>query len=193
MTSRVRPFRTTTASPWTRLRLPPASRRRKCPGTTRVQRSLRSSSKTALDRRLVRTGSGSSVGARRAVWTRPDARSAPAPVADEGDVRIATNRPRSVTPIVSPRSTRRSAADARCWSSLTPMVSMCVKCSTWALSSYSVISRRRFATCCAVSSGGMVCSAMSFAMSPSTRIFPAMKACMPTWGLPSTRIALAVT
>ena len=53
------------------------------------------------------------------------------PGAVEGDVSTATNRPRSVIPRVSPRSTRRSAADARCCSSRTPTVSMCCRCSTW--------------------------------------------------------------
>ena len=55
-----------------------------------------------------------------------------------------------------------------------------------------VISRSRLATSWAFSSAGAPWSIMSLAMSPSTLTLPAMKACMPTWGLPSTRIALAV-
>ena len=58
--------------------------------------------------------------------------------------------------------------------------------------SQAVISRSRLATSWACSSGGAPCSIMSLAMSPSTLTLPAMKACMPTWGLPSTRIAFAV-
>ncbi len=57
---------------------------------------------------------------------------------------------------------------------------------------YAVISRSRLATSWACSSGGAPWSIMSLAMSPSTLTLPAMKACMPTWGFPSTRIALAV-
>ena len=58
-----------------------------------------------------------------------------------------------------------------------------------------VISRNRAAISAAAGSAaaGAACSAISLAMSPSTRTLPAMKACMPAWGLPSMRIALAVS
>ena len=39
---------------------------------------------------------------------------------------------------------------------------------------------------------GPACMAISLVMSPCTLILPAMKACIPACGLPSTRIALAV-
>ena len=60
---------------------------------------------------------------------------------------------------------------------------------------YSVMSRNRWASSAALGSAaaGAAWSAISLAMSPSTRTLPAMKACMPAWGLPSTRIALAVS
>jgi hypothetical protein len=95
-----------------------------------AQRSERRSSRTSPVFREDFTGSGNSVEGRRAGCTRPEATRALAPVAAEGGVNTATSLPLSVTPSVSPRSTRRRAADACCWSSLTPMVSMCVKCST---------------------------------------------------------------
>jgi hypothetical protein len=98
--------------------------------TTPGQRSLRSSSRTSSLPLSTGTGLGRSSGGRRAGCTRPAAINAPAPVAADAGARIATSRPRSVTPIVSPRSTRRSAAEACCCSSRTPMVSMYVKCST---------------------------------------------------------------
>jgi hypothetical protein len=62
--------------------------------------------------------------------TRPASMSPWRPALGVGGERTATNWPRSVTPSVSPSRTRRSAADACCCNSLTPMVSMCVKCST---------------------------------------------------------------
>ena len=60
---------------------------------------------------------------------------------------------------------------------------------------YSVMSRRRAVISAVAGSAaaGAACSAISLAMSPSTRILPAMKACMPAWGLPSMRMALAVS
>ena len=57
------------------------------------------------------------------------------------------------------------------------------------------MSRKRAASSPALESlaAGAACSAISLAMSPSTRTLPAMKACIPAWGFPSTRIALAVS
>ncbi len=58
-----------------------------------------------------------------------------------------------------------------------------------------VMSRNRAAISAAAESlaAGAACSAISLAISPSTRTLPAMKACMPAWGLPSMRIAFAVS
>ncbi len=60
---------------------------------------------------------------------------------------------------------------------------------------YSVMSRSLAAISAALGSpaAGAAWRAISLAMSPSTRTLPAMKACMPAWGLPSMRMALAVS
>src|SRR5690606_14632100 len=55
-----------------------------------------------------------------------------------------------------------------------------------------VISLILAAISAAAGSGVPCCIAISLVMSPCTLILPAMKACMPACGLPSTRIALAV-
>ena len=60
----------------------------------------------------------------------------------------------------------------------------------WHLTSPRV--RRAMATATGSPAEAMLCRANSLARSPSTLILPAMNACIPTWGLPSTRIALAV-
>ena len=58
---------------------------------------------------------------------------------------------------------------------------------------YSVMARMRAAISAAAGSGVIDCRAISLAMSPSTLILPDMKAWMPAWGLPSTRMALATS
>ena len=58
---------------------------------------------------------------------------------------------------------------------------------------YSVMARMRAAISAAAGSGVIDWRAMSLAMSPSTLILPAMKACIPAWGFPSTRMALATS
>ena len=57
----------------------------------------------------------------------------------------------------------------------------------------SVMALMRSAICWATGSGEADCMAMSLVMSPWTLILPAMKACIPAWGLPSTKMALAVS
>lgn len=131
-TTSARGRHTTPASRPTRLPRRPTSRRPRCPHTRPppTQRSSRSSSRTSAERSGAGTGGRSVSAERLAGRTRPAATSAAAPVAVDGGTRTAISRPRSVIPSVSPRSTRRRAADARCWSSLTPIVFMCGKCST---------------------------------------------------------------
>ncbi len=58
---------------------------------------------------------------------------------------------------------------------------------------YSVMAMMREAISAAVGSGAIDWSAISLAMSPSTLILPDMNACIPAWGLPSTRMALATS
>jgi MFS family permease len=58
---------------------------------------------------------------------------------------------------------------------------------------YSVMARMRAAISAAAGSGVIDWRAMSLAISPSTLILPAMKACIPAWGFPSTRMALATS
>ena len=58
---------------------------------------------------------------------------------------------------------------------------------------HSVMARMRAAISAAAGSGVIDWRAISLAMSPSTLILPDMNACMPAWGLPSTRMALATS
>ena len=58
---------------------------------------------------------------------------------------------------------------------------------------YSVIAWMRSATVAAVGSVAPADSAIILVMSPWTLILPAMNACMPACGLPSTMIAFAVS
>ena len=60
-------------------------------------------------------------------------------------------------------------------------------------SRYSVMARMRAPISAATGSGAIDWRAISLAMSPSTLILPDMKACIPAWGLPSTRMALATS
>ena len=57
----------------------------------------------------------------------------------------------------------------------------------------SVMAWIRAAISAVAGSGVIVWSAISLAMSPSTLIFPCMKACRPACGLPSTRISRAMS
>ena len=58
---------------------------------------------------------------------------------------------------------------------------------------YSVMALIRAATSAVDGSDTPPWRARSLAMSPSTLILPAMNACMPAWGLPSMRMALAMS
>ena len=56
-----------------------------------------------------------------------------------------------------------------------------------------VMAMMRAAISAAAGSGAIDWRAISLAMSPSTLILPDMNACIPAWGLPSTRMALATS
>ncbi len=93
------------------------------------QRSFRRKRRSTVDGRSTPSGRtrGSGKSSRSAVAgsISPRARSLSSGLPSGGGDRTATGRPRSVTSIVSPCSTRRSNSLARCLSSLTPIDAMC--------------------------------------------------------------------